>query len=613
MPERISRSAALDLLNATLGIWLGIYAFRTFVPTAVWNLSDALPLNAKGAIAVSVHALGLLAFLPFARRARAVAPFTLALAAIGISRQIFLGNDYIGSALSLVGWIAWLWWLAAFARSIGSRNTTTIVIGFVLAFVFQVGMQAAWQGLDLPMARGSVAIACALVINATFAWAAYTRSSPEQPSGGTNVLLAVGAAFFLELTLFANVGRIGFISEAGLVPAVLLVQAGLLVGLAVISTAHGRAITYGAGLILLAATVAAPQLAGAGVVLLVLGQAALVVLLAHCSAHLTTSTATPLAVGMIVLFGLVFLFYSHYEWPVLWIVAAAILVISALPPRVTPRAAPTFAFAGLAGLLLTAAGGMARPQPNRPTTDGALRVLTYNIRQGFDAVGVPAMQRIAGEIERTNADVIALQEVGRGWTFVGGADIVAYLKSRFPDYEMHFIPVNGQLWGTALLSRLPIREPDGRAFESVAGAFRYGYAAGTMRVDGEDVRVVSVHMTAGLDVDGPDARTDEVEQLLRSVGSAPNAIIAGDLNAHPDEAPVQRIVAAGYLDAGALVGLADIETWPARAPDERIDYVFARGRLEADRGDIRRTTASDHLPVFVRFKKSDDAVRAMMR
>jgi endonuclease/exonuclease/phosphatase family metal-dependent hydrolase len=223
------------------------------------------------------------------------------------------------------------------------------------------------------------------------------------------------------------------------------------------------------------------------------------------------------------------------------------------------------------------------------------------------------MQRIAGEIERTNADVIALQEVGRGWTFVGGADIVAYLKSRFPDYEMHFIPVNGQLWGTALLSRLPIREPDGRAFESVAGAFRYGYAAGTMRVDGEDVRVVSVHMTAGLDVDGPDARTDEVEQLLRSVGSAPNAIIAGDLNAHPDEAPVQRIVAAGYLDAGALVGLADIETWPARAPDERIDYVFARGRLEADRGDIRRTTASDHLPVFVRFKKSDDAVRAMMR
>jgi endonuclease/exonuclease/phosphatase family metal-dependent hydrolase len=601
MPDRASRSAALDLLNAVLGIWLGIYAFRTFVPTAVWNLSDALPLNAKGAIAVSVHALGLLAFLPFAARVRAAAPLALAVAIIGIGRQLFLGHDHVGSALSLAGWIAWLWWLAAFARSVGSQHAMTIVTGFALAFVLQAGMQAAWHGLDLAMARGSAAVACALAINGLFAWSAYTRLAPAgQPPGGSHALLALGAAFFLELTLFANVGRIGFISQAGLVPATLLVQAGLLVGLAVISTTHGRGVTLGSAMILLAATVAAPQLAGAGVVLLVLGQATIVILLAHSAARPTASPATPLAAGMIVLFVLVFLFYSHYEWPLLWIVAAVIVTASALPVRIATRAAPSFALAGVAGLLLTAVSVIERRETGSPSTGGSLRVLTYNIRQGFDAAGVPAMQRIAGEIQRTNADVIALQEVGRGWTFVGGADLVAYLKSRFPDYRIHFVPVNGQLWGTALLSRLPISDLGGRAFDSAAGAFRYGYAAGTIRVGGEAVRVVSVHMTAGLDVDGPDTRAGEVAQLLRSVGAQTNAVIAGDLNAHPDEEPVQRIVGAGYADAGALAGLAGITTWPAHAPAERIDYVFSRGSLKADSGEIRHTTASDHLPVFVR-------------
>lgn len=601
MPERTSRSAALDLLNATLGIWLGIYAFRTFVPAAVWNLSDALPLSAKGAIAVGVHAVGLAAFLPFTRRFSAVAPFALAVAGIGILRQIFLGNDLLGSAFSLAGWIAWLWWLAVFARSIGSRNAMTIVVGFALAFVLQTGMQAAWHGLDLPMARGAAAVTCAVAINALFAWAAYRRQPPAgQPSGGSNALLAVGAAFFLEITLFANVGRIGFISQAGLVPAVLLVQAGLLVGLAVVSTAHGRGVILVTALILLAATVAAPQLAGAGVLLLVLGQAALVVVLSHGAARPTASAAIPLALGMIALFALVFLFYNRYEWSALWVVAAAILTVSALPAPVAPRTVPSFAVAGLAGLLLTAAGAIELAGSSGPTTEGSIRVLTYNIRQGFDAAGVPAMQRIAGEIQRTNADIVALQEVGRGWTLVGGADLVAYMKSRFPDYRVHYIPVNGQLWGTALLSRLPMSDLNGRAFDSAAGAFRYGYAAGTIQVGGDAVRVVSVHMTAGLDVGGPDARADEVEQLLRSVGDEANAIIAGDLNAHPDDQPVRRIVAAGYTDAGASAGLADIETWPARAPNERIDYVFTRGRFEADSGEIRRTTASDHLPVFVR-------------
>lgn len=123
-----SRAEAGLFAHAVLGFWLGIYAFRAYVPATVWNLSDTLPLYSKGALAIGVTALGVIAaFTPLVRGARSMNVLATIVALIGSTRQLFIGNDVLGSVLSLAGWMVWLWWFAAFIRSVPAASIGTII------------------------------------------------------------------------------------------------------------------------------------------------------------------------------------------------------------------------------------------------------------------------------------------------------------------------------------------------------------------------------------------------------------------------------------------------------------------------------------------------------
>ena len=604
MPLQFNRAAAIRFLHFTLGIWLGIYAFRAFVPTAVWNLSDALPLALKGALAIGVHAIGIAGcILPLSKRRNSVVWLAVAVAVLGTLRQIFMGGDITGSALSLIGWIVWLWWLSATARQVGSEDARLLAAAFATGLSLQVGMQAAWHGLDLPMAGGVVAIICALAVNACFALTAFQwRGSTAGGVSSSRVFCALGIAFFLELTWLANVGRIGVINDWGLLPSALLIQAGLVLGMLVATTRLSSFGQLTAIAVLLLSTATAARMDAASGAVLALTQAAVIVLV-FASARPQRSAVGSFLIGAIALFVFVFLFYNWYELPGLWLAGALALTLCVLPIKPyqpLPRyfaVAPAFGAALSVMSLLSAYDTEGHSRPDR------LRLLSYNIHQGFDAAGVPAMQSIADEIGAHDADVIALQEVGRGWTFVGGADLVAYLRYRFPHHVIHFVPVNGQLWGVALMSKLPIDSLSGAAFESAPHAFRYGYAAGTVHTGAARVRVASVHLTAGLEGNGADSRSDQIDQLLRIVAAYDDAIIAGDLNTHPTEPPMERVAAAGFTDAGAAAGIAALATWPAHRPNERIDYVLTRGALRPVGATVKPTSASDHLPVMVEFAR----------
>jgi len=573
------------------------------VPTAVWNLSDTLPLALKGALAIGVHLLGVAGCLmPFARRARAVATLAVVVAIVGVLRQVFIGSDAIGSALSLAGWIVWLWWLAAIAHNTRREDARTMGVALATALSLQVGMQAAWHGLDLPMVRGPVAIACAFVINAAFTASgrAFVRPlSDAMTPASTRAFIALGVVLFLELTLLANVGRVGAMTQLGLIASTLLIQIGLIAGALLSWAARSKAAHIAALTAVLLVTFGAPRLHGAMAGVLVLAQVAVVMLLTASSVHARVSAARAFALGTIALFVFVFLFYNWYELPALWLAAAVMLALCALPlhePQMLPR---RLSVLPACGILLLAAGLQGTGTTVAQRNASSIRVLSYNIHQGFDSFGTPAMQSIADEIAVQNADVIALQEAGRGWTFVGGADLIAYLRYRFPDYRVHFVPVNGQLWGVALMTRLPIDSLAGTSFNAAPHTFRYGYAAATLTSGRTSTRVVSVHLTAGLEGNGADGRIDQIEQLVRTLALHDNVIIAGDLNTHPDEPPMQRLAAAGYIDAGNAAGIADRATWPAHRANERIDYVFTRGAVKAVSGVVTKTNASDHLPVLV--------------
>jgi endonuclease/exonuclease/phosphatase family metal-dependent hydrolase len=99
-------------------------------------------------------------------------------------------------------------------------------------------------------------------------------------------------------------------------------------------------------------------------------------------------------------------------------------------------------------------------------------------------------------------------------------------------------------------------------------------------------------------------------------------VIGGDLNATPDERAV-RWLADRYWDAWATMaaggpstgeGLrragpanAGGETFPARDPTARIDYLFASAglRVVSARVPVRAEEASDHLPVAAELEVED--------
>ncbi|HUP88131.1 MAG TPA: endonuclease/exonuclease/phosphatase family protein [Longimicrobiales bacterium] len=542
------------LLHLILGFWLGIYACRTYVPAAVWNLSDAAPLYLKGGIAIGIHLVGVVGgAMPFMRRRRSAHAVAIAFAVVTVLRQVLLGTDVPGAVLSLVSWVLWLWWLG----SVSSRAGDEVAPAFAIGFALQMVTQQLWHGLDLPMARGPFAIAFAAVLTVAFA---LTARNTRDESESNLAFISVGAAFFLEITLLANHGRIALLDTTGKL-------------------------------------------------IVALGQFAVVFLLYLATRKHVRRTSLAFVVGAVVWFALLFGFYNQYEWPLLWVFAAVIIVACAMPGITQPKPIPVRAFLigrfalPLAVLVIP----MHRYSPmhvhghdrHAAHESGKVRIATYNIHQGFDAYGAPAMQNIVDEIKTLDADVIALQEVNRGWTFVGGADLVAYLKFKFPEYAIHFVPINGQLWGVALMSRLTMNNLGGQRFTAPKGVFGYGYASAFIANGNDTIRVLGLHLTAGLEGNGDHSREDQTSELLHAgILQNGNVVVMGDFNSHPEDPPI-RDMRAGFRDLGAEAGLAAHATWPASKPVERIEYIFARGEFKTTNGRIPATLASDHLPVFV--------------
>jgi endonuclease/exonuclease/phosphatase family metal-dependent hydrolase len=243
------------------------------------------------------------------------------------------------------------------------------------------------------------------------------------------------------------------------------------------------------------------------------------------------------------------------------------------------------------------------PPPTQRRDEDVVTVMTYNIHHGFNDDGVPGMQHTATEIANARADIIALQEIGRGWTLLGGNDLIGYLRWRFPDYVITYTPINGKLWGLATMSRAEVTETGGEPFAAATGAVRYGWSAAAVRVGGAPLRFYTVHVTP--DLVGPmgDARFAQVQVLQHLARGPVPVIIAGDFNAHPEDPPIVSMRDV-FRDLGGDAGLGNRATWPAAGANERIDYVFGRG-VTAKSAFIPQTTASDHLPVIVRVRFDD--------
>ena len=271
-------------------------------------------------------------------------------------------------------------------------------------------------------------------------------------------------------------------------------------------------------------------------------------------------------------------------------------------------------------LLAVTVGACNNPDPPEDG-DGALRVMTWNIRYDNPGDGVsawPVRRDRVGELVRfVQPDVVGFQEAlvdqvaelearlpGYHWTGVGRDDgaVAGEFSPVFYREDRVRVSATGTLW----LSETP----------SLAGSVGWDAALPRIAtwisfedVDGASYRVVNTHF----DHVGSVARRSSAELLADSVeawqAASPDTrfIVLGDFNAAPDQEPYQ-VLASRLRDARSVAR-------DTHGPDETyfgfmvadtsgrsIDHIFVGSGTEVVRTAVltdhyRGRYLSDHLPV----------------
>lgn len=242
-----------------------------------------------------------------------------------------------------------------------------------------------------------------------------------------------------------------------------------------------------------------------------------------------------------------------------------------------------------------------------PVRDRSVHILTYNIHAGKDAQSVPSIPRIGAFIDSLKPDIVFLQEVDRKTERSGGEDHLAQL-AKLTGMNAAFaksLDYQGGEYGIGMLSRWPIdsvivvhltvEPPEQRAGGSTEP--RVALHA-VVRTPFGPLHFVNTHIDAARE---GTYRRQEIVGLLahirRHVPAAEPVIFGGDLNSRPatDEiGAVSLALSDSWLACGAGEGM----TFPAAAPDRRIDYVFFR-QARCLHARVPETQASDHRPLFV--------------
>jgi len=280
---------------------------------------------------------------------------------------------------------------------------------------------------------------------------------------------------------------------------------------------------------------------------------------------------------------------------------------------------------------------------------------SYNIQYGFGLDGRYDLARIARSLE--GADVIALQEVTRGFSRNGFADMAADFAACFPDYfwvygpacDIHVEadsggrqPVRGTRFqfGNMVLSRWPILStrtlllPRSRTIGKIN--LQRGATEAVITVPGGAIRLYSVH----LDHVSPEERIRQLQFLnahinafVQEGGSLTGGsefdlpepplpedyVVMGDFNMEPESPEYCALAGAGggYYGRVARIGtpmdaFAALEAYRPGSyswmdPEDHgkrmhLDYCFVscglEGRLKSARIDTQ-SEGSDHFPLWV--------------
>ncbi len=648
--EQFKSGRWAEIALPALILTLGMQIIRTLPPYLQYLLGDRLRWGS-----VQLGLAGLLifstAFLTawLNRRLGLGRLLTLTAVGVGLARlgmQLWTGDPLVDMVLMMGGTVLFLLFLPAFmVLTQRQDHTGKASVGFGQAILVGLLLDTALHGLfltyDFIWQTGLIPLALTLGL-VLLQWFALSRVVARLPSRllsiqrnflGTWPWLAVGPFFFLQLLIFQNQARLVALTNWPL----LVVFGGFLLAHLLGLLAVTRWQLHRTGTAILGVTLVLTlwpfEFSSPSMVTLALlvGHLATVMLLVTTLRSLGESRTRvyspaqtqPLSeidlnsitvwhgIGMLLMVGLIFGYYVTFSLAVPyqngWLPGLAGLLlglcgVGAAAPKgiIRPINNRSALLLALPWLLMLLPLFLPRSSPaSAPTESRSIRVMTYNVHNGFNAAGRLDLETLAQVIEAQQPDIIAWQELSRGWVVNGSVDMLTWLSRRLEMPYSHFTPSSDALWGQALFSRYPILLAEDHPLPPrdlpMPRSFTY------FRIDvgrPQPLQLINTHLHHVQE--DSDIRLVQIETILTFLAnqeSSRSMIMTGDLNARPNSMEIQPLYEWGLRDAVIESNLVFPYTYDSIRPYKRLDYLLFSSDLTMAEVVIPLSTASDHLPI----------------
>jgi endonuclease/exonuclease/phosphatase family metal-dependent hydrolase len=621
-----------EVLLPALSLLFGLQLVRLFIPAMTWVLGDRFEINAVGLGIIAVAGFGLsLAVIPLRRFLCGYKALIFTAGGLSIVRllaQINWGEPLINLLLATAGAALLGMFLAVYldsARLKGCKTLSYLALGLLLGWTMDVSLNGLFGSYDYIFQSGAIPITIALLL-ALIQWlmlAVHNPITAEPPATAkTFPWQAIGFFLFLEFIIFGNIARLAALTDWTLPAAFGVVLAGQLAGLFaaawLLSSKYRGSGSFNSiiGLLLLGSVILINSTDSAPLIglILILGQVSVALLLTaiisgignHNPKRSYKSATLDNSVGMIIFVILVLTYYAVYQislpYPntLLEVIAAVLLALFATtalrhsPARLKVKA--RFCLTPLLALVLLlapVAGFIGWQDVEATRSDGgAVIIMTYNLHNGFNTEGRLDMEALAEVIEEQDPDIIALQEISRGWLISGGVDMLSWLSQRL---EMPYVsnPTADDLWGNAILSKYPIINYSNYTLPPDDLVLERGFTAVTIDLGNSDLQVIATHFHH-IEEDSA-IRQQQAPIILAYANNAAATVILGDLNARPNSPEMEMFEQAGLRDT--LSDQPQAFTYHTADLYERIDYIWLSADLVLLESYVPFSQASDHLAV----------------
>ncbi|MFQ5771745.1 MAG: endonuclease/exonuclease/phosphatase family protein, partial [bacterium] len=162
------------------------------------------------------------------------------------------------------------------------------------------------------------------------------------------------------------------------------------------------------------------------------------------------------------------------------------------------------------------------PQKDQKT---ALKILTFNIQQGYDKNGLKNYDGQLALLRAVAADVIGLQETDTNRISGGNSDIVRYFADKLNLYSYYGPKTVLGTFGIAMFSKYPIENP--KTFFMYSAGEQTATISAQMTVANKTFNVFVTHL-------GNDGPIVQQEAILQELNGLENVIVIGDFNFKPD-------------------------------------------------------------------------------